>query len=209
MTLSLWRYHRRHWRPIQDSLLGSFRYRYANLLVLNPVVFSSTIYFQWYVPKRAIIMTVHRLSRYLRSTAQQAKLTWCWLTSERPRGCQSRNYALSSPFIAQIPGAFPIQSWAFRRLGNPLTPRQFLPCSSPFAARHVSESSVSHDRPNLRPQQAIKERVQAVICIHLSYYIIDRMSAPLDLNAQSRDRIFQHHVRSSILNYTNTLEDKN
>jgi heterodisulfide reductase subunit A-like polyferredoxin len=34
------------------------------------------------------------------------------------------------------------------------------------------------------------------------------MSAPLDLDAQSRDRIFEHHARSVILNYTNTLEDK-
>ena len=33
------------------------------------------------------------------------------------------------------------------------------------------------------------------------------MSA-LDLDAQSRDRIFQHHARSVILNYANTLEDK-
>jgi len=34
------------------------------------------------------------------------------------------------------------------------------------------------------------------------------MSAPLELDAQSRNSIFQHHARSMILNYTNTLKEK-
>ena len=34
------------------------------------------------------------------------------------------------------------------------------------------------------------------------------MPAPLDLDAQSRDRIFQHLARSVISNYTNTLDEK-
>lgn len=40
-------------------------------------------------------------------------------------------------------------------------------------------------------------------------YSADTTSSPLNLDAESRERIFQHHARSVISGFTNTLDEKN